>query len=638
MKNLYLFELSDVFANQVYLPYSTGVVWAYAQKDDVVKANYKLKNWFYYRDSVEKIIDQIEDPDVIGFSCFMWNWELNCQIVKIVKDKYPKCLIVFGGQHQPLADRHTGFFQRYPNVDVLVHGEGEKTFVKVLKANLDDSPSFNDILGITLNANGTEFITPSRPRMKDIDVSPSPYLDGLYDDIIKKSKFNLNAIVESARGCPFSCSFCEIGESYYSKVNKRYEETTKEVLWLAKNKVEYITDANSNYGLYDDLDLELANTVKSIKEEFGYPHAYRVTWAKGRADRILHIAKVFEEANAQKGMTIALQSMNKEVLKNIARKNVDGGKLESFIEMYEGEGISSYVELIHGLPGETVESFIDGVCAIIELGYHNYLDIHLNMILPNSPMGHPDYMEKYEIKTNKTQPRFSHRHIKEGEELVSDTVNFATASKSMSKQDWIKGHHFRWLVVFGHYLGPLQYIARGLHDFYNISYKDFYTRLLEFAELNQETFIGNEYQNIDKNLSLILENKRHWGDIIEEISDINWEVDEATCIRLVGKKDIFYKEIRSFVIDNFDVDPGVLDELISYQRLALHSPKENYPVHKTLNYNIYESLQNHAPPKPVQEKLKFDGPSYNGDVFSWAKEILWFGRRIASYKTKVLKL
>ena len=77
--------------------------------------------------------------------------------------------------------------------------------------------------------------------------------------------------------------------------------------------------------------------------------------------------------------------------------------------MYEKEKISSYVELILGLPEETLDSFIDGVTYIMEQGYHNYLDIHLMMLLPNAPISEPGYKEKYGIKTIDAQPRFSHR-------------------------------------------------------------------------------------------------------------------------------------------------------------------------------------------------------------------------------------
>ena len=99
-------------------------------------------------------------------------------------------------------------------------------------------------------------------------------------------------------------------------------------------------------------------------------------------------------------MTIALQSMNPKVLEAIKRKNIDGGKLKEFIQMYEKENISSYVELIWGLPEETLESFINGVTSIIEEGYHNYLDIHLMMLLPNAPISEIGYKERYGLKNS----------------------------------------------------------------------------------------------------------------------------------------------------------------------------------------------------------------------------------------------
>ena len=74
-----------------------------------------------------------------------------------------------------------------------------------------------------------------------------------------------------------------------------------------------------------------------------------------------------EEYDLQKGMTIALQSMNQNVLSAIKRKNVDSGKLQDFINKYEKEKISSYIELIWGLPEETLESFKSGVLKIIEM-------------------------------------------------------------------------------------------------------------------------------------------------------------------------------------------------------------------------------------------------------------------------------
>ena len=221
MKNIYLFELSDVFADQVYLPYSSGVIWSYVKNIKEIKKNYILRDWFYAREEAEDIIAKIKDPDILLFSCFMWNWNLNCQIAKTIKEKYPNCKIIYGGQHQPLADRAKGFFEEHSYVDILIHTEGEETIKEIL-LNKD----LKEVKGITYNVDNKEVRNPPRVRLEGIHNNPSPFLDGSYDIVIKKNKkeknYSFHAAVESARGCPFSCAFCEIGDKYYQKIKTHY--------------------------------------------------------------------------------------------------------------------------------------------------------------------------------------------------------------------------------------------------------------------------------------------------------------------------------------------------------------------------------------------------------------------------------
>jgi len=660
-KKVYLFEISDIFANQVYIPYCSGVVWSYAINNPTISYNYELAEWFYHRQNVEDIIDQIENPDILAFSCFMWNWNINCEIAERIKKKHPDCIVVFGGQHQPLGDRNNGFFAKNPFVDILVHGEGEVSFMEILETNLglksvkklniisshedhhlnetdsdDKNYKFIHIPGITVNLATKEYKTAPRPRLPDIGSTPSPYLNGLFDNLLEKNKngkqLDFDAVIESARGCPYLCAFCEIGEKYYQKIKTCYNKSKKEIKWIAENQIEYVTDANSNFGLLYDQDYDLAKYVKSIKETYSYPMAYRVTWAKGRADKVLDIAKIFEAAGVQRGMTIALQSMNPDVLKAIKRKNIDDGKLGKFISMYEGANIASYVELIWGLPEETLESFIDGVSSILEAGFHNYLDIHLMMLLPNAPIASKEFINEYKIGTSEVQPRFAHRHITD--KLSKDTAHFVTECGSFSREDWIKGYLFRWVVIFGHYLGPLQFIARGLHRACNVPYKDFYLSFLDFAKNNPNTFIGKEYQKILANIHKILNNERHWGDVISEAGTINWSVDEATCIRIALSSEEFFRELELFMGKNYPkLNKDLRNELIKYQKFRTHSPYKNYPQKEIFTYNLHESIENNYKIKKRKNKLLCSGKNYNSDIFKWAKETLWYGRRVAKYKT-----
>ena len=113
MKNIYLFEIEDVIANQAKLPYRTGLIWSYCQEIEIIKKNFKVDGWYWYRDeeyTIEKVFDKIKEPSVVEISCFDWNWNWNMQMAKKIKKKWPECLIVIGGWQPPISDRSRVFF------------------------------------------------------------------------------------------------------------------------------------------------------------------------------------------------------------------------------------------------------------------------------------------------------------------------------------------------------------------------------------------------------------------------------------------------------------------------------------------------------------------------------------------------
>ena len=404
MKNVYLFEINDVIANQMKLPYSTGLIWAYCLEDERVAKNYKLDEWFYYRDddrNLDTMFEDIKDPSVVGFNCFVWNWEFNKIMAKKIKDKYPEAIIVFGGWQQPTADRSAGFFKEEPYVDILVHGEGEVTFREILIENLKESPDFKTVAGCSIkNKDLTTFVTPDRKRIQDLNGMPSPYLTGLFDPIAAKTPYILESTVETTRGCPYQCTFCEIGTKYLQKVKCVY-------------------NADSNFGLLAD-HLPITKYFVKKKKETGYPVGHRCDWAKNKADKVIELAKLFYDANMDKGITIALQSMNPDTLKAIKRRNVDNGKLEQFLKMYNDWELPSYVELILGLPEETYDTFVHGVSQVMELDQHNYIGIYPLTAFPNTPFGDPEYIKKYELDIVDTYTAFMHYDISEQNSLISE--------------------------------------------------------------------------------------------------------------------------------------------------------------------------------------------------------------------------
>jgi hypothetical protein len=141
---------------------------------------------------------------------------------------------------------------------------------------------------------------------------------------------------------------------------------------------------------------------------------------------------------------------------------------------------------------------------------------------------------------------------------------------------------------------------------------------------------------IKEDLRKIIDNKRHWGYVIDGAGDINWAVDESTCIRIAkgDNKIRFYEEIRSFLNNYYpQTDSDIIDEVFKYQHSRLSDPNKSYPFEEDFSYNIHDVIENGEVLQKKINKIKFDSKNYNSDIFNWAKEVLWYGRRVGRYKS-----
>jgi radical SAM superfamily enzyme YgiQ (UPF0313 family) len=634
-KQLYLFEISDNFVGQVKLPYGTGLVWSYCAQDDTIKSNYELGGWMYYRDEIDRILSKVENPSIVGFSNFVWNTSMNYELAKKIKEKYPNCLIVFGGQGTPKLDRVSNFFIEHPYIDIAVHGEGEITFKEILLENLKGKPDFKNVLGCSVRESDlSAHTTLSRPRIKDIDSLPSPYLNGMFDVLIKNKDhdYKFEACIESVRGCPYQCTFCEIGDKYFQKLAKQSNEKIyKELDWISKNKIEFFYNADSNFGLFPE-HLDQVRYVTDLKKKTGYPDNFRIDWAKSKADKVIELAEILTNAKMMKGITIALQSMNPEVLKATKRKNVDDGKLKEFIDLYKDKKLISYIELILGLPMETVQSFKDGLFQLLDLGYNDYVDIHPMTALPNTPFFDQEYIKKYEIDIVETTPAFYHH---ENVDLVKNESEYmVVGSKTMTREQYIEASMWRWLFMFGYSLGHLKYIAKFIKTVKNVSYKEFYEKFYTYMVDNPNSFMGKEYLITKDTLGKVLRKETLWGRAIDLTGNFYWYFEEATALEVALNRDEFLDSIRGF-LNQFNLSEKVENDILEFQSMIIKNPFEKYPIKKKFNHNIKDVLFNNKKLTNSGYTYQFDSENYNNDVRDWGTKAIWWGRRNKGFETVV---
>lgn len=284
------------------LPLVWGLLRSWCEADEELRATYEWKEPLLHVNEIDEYVEAMEDPSVLGLSCYMWNFTGHMALCKLVKARFPGCLTVAGGPHIP-QENVREFMAEHPYVDVLVHYEGETPFRRILRALLHGSP-LDDITGLTLRRpDGTvtrtgHFVSDLPRRQIPDAVLPSPYLRGYFDSLVNdkwKDDPMVMAVWETSRGCPYACTFCEWGDSALNKMSWFSDErAAQEFEWFARNKIHNIHAADANFGILPR-DVGLAERVAALKERYGFPKNVHMNTAKNHADAVFRIMKRWNE-------------------------------------------------------------------------------------------------------------------------------------------------------------------------------------------------------------------------------------------------------------------------------------------------------------------------------------------------------
>lgn len=452
-----------------YLPYSAALLWSFARTIPKVDSEYSLGQILWRRQQPEAIYKQLADADVVGFSSYVWNRNYNYHLAKAIKQYNPRCKIVFGGPDPPITN--PDIFAELPFIDYIVKQEGEIAFGNLL-VQLDAPTS---VSGLLINAAGFVLDTGPGKRIVDPDIVPSPYLSGVFDSIINDNQnVTWNATLETNRGCPYQCTFCDWGSLTYNKIKHfALDRVYAEIEWIGKNRCDWMSITDANFGMFLERDSKIVDHILSVQDRYGYPRRIGLSWAKNQKSNVIDLAKRLTSRGFNNGLTLSVQSLDTQVLKNIKRQNLEVNRLSEIFDLCSKQQIPVNTELILGLPGETKASWRQNVWDLLELGQHNGIEFFQAQLLENAEMNLTQ-RQAHGIKDITVYDYLSGSQHSDG---IPEGIAVVTSTANMPPDDMLESQMFSWFINTWHVNGISQWYARFLRRYANISYEQFYTGL-----------------------------------------------------------------------------------------------------------------------------------------------------------------
>ena len=297
------------------------------QKDQILKGIYEAK------------------PDLLCFSCYIWNLSYVEEIIEDIKKILPKITIWAGGPE--VSYDAPQFLKRHPEVDGIMCAEGEKTLTELIRyyeSEKSQGKSLDEINGIVYQENRTIHQTPLRDIM-NMDDLVFPYED------LKDFEHKI-IYYESSRGCPFSCSYC------LSSIDKKlrfrsFSLVEKELEFFLAHKVPQVKFVDRTFNCKKSHAIAIWTYIK--EHDNGITNFHFEVAADLLTEDEIALIQTMRPGLIQ--LEIGVQSTNEKTLAEIHRKTDFEEITRKVKAVQKGENVHQHLDLIAGLPYENYESF-----------------------------------------------------------------------------------------------------------------------------------------------------------------------------------------------------------------------------------------------------------------------------------------
>ncbi len=531
--------------------------------------------------------------DVIGLACYIWNIEVSLELAKLIKKVQPDTIIVLGGPEVTYLPE--AILNDHAAVDYIVLGEGEQTLDNLL-ATLDGGQTVQDVPGLAYRSKG--MVVTSQPQVVgSLDDIPFPYR---HEDMeLMKDKI---LYYESSRGCPFSCQYC-LSSATAGVRFLGQERVISDLKFFIEHNVRQVKFVDRTFNARKEHYFPIMKflAAQTCRTNFHFEIAADI-WDK----EVLEFLRDVPPGRFQ--FEIGIQSTNEQTLAAIKRHNNWHQIVENVSRVKDYGNIHLHLDLIVGLPHETISEFTKSFNDVYHL-QPDMLQIGFLKMLKGSGIRHSSvdhgyvYMDSapYEVLANNYMDYSQIRKLKILEEVFEQVYNSGRFQYSLP-----------WLIAlngddaFDFYYKLACYWEQRGHHLVAHSAKTLYRQMADFCSEFYPQVLG-EYLEFLKFDALLSEH----GTVRSEFLPWN-QINQASADKWADAKTAFWRDServrhylpdfefttwrdikKQFHIEVFTVDiPLYLKEtgnLTNRETAVLFTYQNTKPSYQVINYDDFWS-------------------------------------------------
>ena len=484
--------------HSTYVPVGLGYIATYFEKMLAPQA-FEIKI-ITHPDEALDLIDEWK-PDILGLSSYIWNSNLAYRVCEYAKEKNEKIITILGGPEFPsgtgahkfskiIQKNCLDYLKEKPCIDFYCYADGEIGFNSCvqdfIKSNFDIIKMKKENIipdgAMALSYNKQELLI-GKPiarlglsnKVDGRDCIPSPYLKGYLDRYLNGQFI---PSFETARGCPFSCTFCDQGIDTTKMVSFSTKRMEAELSYVCERVTNFsgsrsIDFHDANWGMYIK-DIDLTDHLLKLIDEKDWPQFIEISTPKNKRQQILDIDSKLKN---RVQIALAQQSMNQDTLKLIKRDNLTNEQYIEFVKELEKREKNTNCELIIPLPNETKETYFRSTKILMDCGVS--VSTYTLMMLQGADLGREEDINKYGMKSKwRIVPRDFGTYRGE---RVFDIERVCIANNTMPYEDYLECRRFSLLNHFFTY-SVFAPIKKLLRNDLNISLYEFIFSIFQTLE------------------------------------------------------------------------------------------------------------------------------------------------------------